>query len=48
MKIINLMIAGDNKGAFDAMRNLCGEDSGLFVLSSYEEVRKAFEENKEK
>ena len=48
VKIINLMIAGNDKGAFDGMRNLCGEDTGLFILCSYEDARKEFEEKKAK
>lgn len=48
VKIINLMIAGDNKGAFEGMKGLCAGDSGLFIFNSYEEVRKGFEANKEK
>lgn len=35
--IISLLANGKNKEAFDAVRNMCGKDTSVFVLISYEE-----------
>lgn len=30
------MIKGENKQAFDKLRSMCGEDTGLFILVDYD------------
>lgn len=45
-KIMNLMIKGENKKAFDELACTCGEDTGLFVLADYDAAVKQYQENK--
>ena len=44
VKVINALIAGENEKAYDEMRSLTCDDLGLFVLCSYENARKGYEE----
>lgn len=36
--IMNLMLDGENKEAFDELACMCGEDTGLFLLADYDAV----------
>lgn len=36
--IMNLMLDGDNKKAFDELACMCGADTGLFLLADYDAV----------
>lgn len=45
-EIMNLMIEGNNKDAFDKLRGMCGSDTGLFVMVDYDEAMKIMNEKK--
>lgn len=35
-EMMSLMLKGENKEAFDKLRSMCGEDTGLFILVDYD------------
>lgn len=40
VRIMKLMLEGENKQAFDALAGMCGSDTGLFCLVDYSEAVK--------
>ena len=37
--IIGLLIKGENKEAYGKLTAMCGEDTGLFILTGYDKAR---------
>lgn len=46
VRIMRLMLEGENKQAFDALAVMCASDTGLFWLVDYDEATKALAEKK--
>ncbi|MDZ7868782.1 MAG: hypothetical protein U5L02_06190 [Rheinheimera sp.] len=46
VRIMRLMLEGENKQAFNALASMCGSDTGLFWLVDYDEATKALADNK--
>ena len=38
--ILNLMLKGENKEAYNTLACMCGEDTGLFILADYDKAMK--------
>lgn len=46
VRIMNLMLEGESKQAFEALASMCGSDTGLFWFVDYDAVVKALAEQK--
>lgn len=46
VRVMKLMLNGDNKQAFEALACMCGGDTGLFLLVNYDDAVKALAEKK--
>jgi len=38
--ILKLMLKGENKEAYSTLACMCGEDTGLFILTDYDKAMK--------
>lgn len=45
--VMNLMLNGKNKEAFDKLSCMCGEDTGIFVIVDYDEAVAKLSKQKE-
>jgi hypothetical protein len=46
VRIMKLMLEGENKQAFGALASMCGSDTGLFWLGDYDAAVKALAEHR--
>lgn len=46
VSIINLMLQGDSKEAYEELTCMCGNDAGLFIMVNYEERMKILKSDK--
>ena len=46
VRVMNLMLEGKNKQAFEALACMCGSDTGLFWLVDYDDAVKELAEHR--